>query len=82
MIKFHFSFKPGMNELKVSDIQKVSEEIRKLISMKGEVATIETFRRRAYDWPNIPVPMKEGIDKIFRKYKVPKEKVWKTWQTQ
>lgn len=74
MEKLHYSFMPGLWELKVSDVEEAKKEIMKVISEKELSRT--QFWRRSTDWVNIPAHIKLGIENVFEKYGVQKEDVW------
>lgn len=75
MEKLHYSFTPGLRELKVSEIEEAKKEIMKMISKKELSRT--QFWRRSRDWVNIPAHIKLEIEKVFERYGVKKEDVWK-----
>ena len=78
--KTHYSFKPGIKQLRIVDVNSCKEELMSIISMRKK-AQPATLRRRMNDWENIPLPMFEGINSVFSKYGVSKEDVWKIWTT-
>ena len=82
MRKIHYSFKPGLQQLKVSDVPKAKEELKKVLPSRSGMAHEETLRRRSIDWPNIPLCMIKAINEVFEKFNVPPEKVWNEWQTE
>lgn len=76
--KKHYSFEPGINELKAKDIASAKAELQRVI-FNREVSRQQWWRRMK-DWENIPVDTKEAIENVFSKYAVPTDKIWKIWR--
>lgn len=70
--KVHYSFRPGFNMLKLSDIPIVKAEIKEVLGLNFDT----DFYRKRKDYPNIPAFIKEDIEKIFAKYGVNKRDIW------
>lgn len=70
--KVHYSFKPGFDLLKYSQIPAAKAELKQVLGLKYDT----TFYKKRKDYPNIPAFIKEKIKEIFSKYGVDKRDIW------
>lgn len=70
--KVHYSFRPGFEQLKLTDISAVKAEIKEVLGVKYD----SEFYKKRNNYPNIPAFLKEDIDKIFERYGVDKRNIW------
>lgn len=76
--KVHYSFKRGFDKLKLSDLLAVRAEIMEAMGVKYNTE----FYKKRNDYVNIPLFLKEEIDKIFEKYGVDSREIWDIWYEQ
>lgn len=70
--KVHYSFRPGFDTLKSSDVPAVKAELKEVMGIKFDTE----FYRKRNDYPNIPAFVKERIEKVFSKYGVSVRDIW------
>lgn len=70
--KVHYSFRPGFDTLKSSDVPAVKAELKEVMGIKFDTE----FYRKRKDYPNIPAFLKEKIEKVFSKYGVSVRDIW------
>lgn len=70
--KVHYSFRPGCDMLKSSDVSAVEAELKEVMGIKFDTE----FYKKRKDYPNIPAFLKERIEKVFSKYGVNVRDIW------